>query len=67
MKPRPEFEPFFRLNYEEFVRQDIELATRTGFEPVISGLTGQCVSRYTTGPLMSPKVTTAGSPHSDCR
>ena len=26
------------------------LATRTGFEPVISALTGQYVSRYTTGP-----------------
>ena len=26
------------------------MATRTGFEPVISALTGQYVSRYTTGP-----------------
>ena len=26
------------------------MATRSGFEPPISGLTGQYVSRYTTGP-----------------
>ena len=26
------------------------VATRTGFEPVISALTGQYVNRYTTGP-----------------
>ena len=29
---------------------DVAVATRTGFEPVISALTGQYVSRYTTGP-----------------
>ena len=28
------------LNYEEFAKRNVELATRTGFEPVISGLTG---------------------------
>ena len=43
VKPRDEFEPFFRLNYEEFVKQNIEVATPTGFEPAISGLTGQYV------------------------
>jgi hypothetical protein len=26
------------------------VATRIGFEPTISGLTGQYVNRYTTGP-----------------
>ena len=28
------------------------MATRIGFEPTISGLTGQYVNRYTTGPLI---------------
>ena len=27
-----------------------EMATRMGFEPTISGVTGQYVNRYTTGP-----------------
>ena len=27
-----------------------EVATRMGFEPTISGVTGQYVNRYTTGP-----------------
>lgn len=43
VKPRSEFEPFFRLNYGEFVKENIELATRGGFEPPISGLTGRYV------------------------
>ena len=38
---------------------DVAVATRTGFEPVISALTGQYVSRYTTGPGA------AGAPFSD--
>ena len=29
------------------------MATRIGFEPTISGLTGQYVNRYTTGPEYS--------------
>jgi hypothetical protein len=29
VKPRPELEPFFRLNYEEFVARNIEDETRT--------------------------------------
>ena len=42
MKPRGEFEPFFRLNLDEDegVNENIELATPTGFEPAISALTG---------------------------
>ncbi len=40
MKPRGEFEPFFRLNLDEGVNENIELATPTGFEPAISALTG---------------------------
>ena len=32
IKPREELEPFFRLNYEEFVKQNIELATRMGLQ-----------------------------------
>jgi hypothetical protein len=33
VKPRPEFEPFFELNYEEFVMRNNELATPRGFDP----------------------------------
>ena len=33
IKPRPEFEPFFKLNYEEFVTLNNERATPGGFEP----------------------------------
>lgn len=29
VKPRPEFDPFFRLNYQEFLRQYVEGATST--------------------------------------
>ena len=29
VKPRPELEPFFRLNYEEFVARNIEVETQT--------------------------------------
>ena len=43
VKPREEFEPFFKLNYEEFVKENIELATPTGFEPAIFALTGRYV------------------------
>ncbi|MCH8869974.1 MAG: hypothetical protein IIC85_09700, partial [Chloroflexi bacterium] len=41
VKPRGEFEPFFRLNLEEdgCVNENIELATPTGVEPAISALT----------------------------
>ena len=43
VKPRGEFEPFFRLNLEadRHVKKNIELATPTGFEPAISALTVQ--------------------------
>ncbi len=40
VRPVLEFEPFFRLNYEDFVRQDNEVATPRGFEPPISTVTG---------------------------
>ncbi len=40
VKPRLELEPFFRLNYEEYVKQNVELATPTGSEPAISTVTG---------------------------
>ena len=33
------------------------LATRMGFEPTISGVTGQYVSRYTTGPRKDRAMT----------
>ena len=49
VKPREEFEPFFRLNLEGngSVNKNIELATPTGFEPAISALTGQYVKTTT--------------------
>ena len=56
VKSREEFEPFIELNYEEFVNHNIALATPTRFELAISALTGQYVSRYTTG----PRTTTTG-------
>lgn len=37
------------------VTPDEEVATRTGFEPVISAVTGQRVNRYTNGPLNPPR------------
>ena len=40
VKPRPEFEPFFNLNYEEFITRNNEGATPGGFEPPISTVTG---------------------------
>ena len=40
---RPDCEPFFRLNYESFVKGNVGLATRRGFEPPISALTGRYV------------------------
>jgi len=54
VKPRPELEPFFRLNYEEFVTTNNEGATPKGFhppcaihrlfgrDPVPSGFTARC-------------------------
>ena len=50
VKSREELEPFFELNYEELIIHNIEVATPTRFELAISALTGQYVSRYTTGP-----------------
>ena len=44
VKPRPEFEPFFEMNYRQFVTRNIELATPRGFEPPISTVTGWHVS-----------------------
>ena len=32
VKPRPELEPFFRLNYEKFVNENIEGRTQTRVE-----------------------------------
>jgi hypothetical protein len=65
LKPRAEFEPFFRLNYEEFVTRNNELATPMGFEPTISSLTSWHVNRYTTGPpTANPQV--AARPPEGC-
>ena len=43
VRPRAEFEPFFRLSYEASVKENVELATRMGFEPTISAVTGRYV------------------------
>ena len=32
VKPRPELEPFFRLNYEEYQKQILEVSTRRRVE-----------------------------------
>ena len=43
VKPRPDFEPFFRLNYEDFVTRNNEGTTPMGFEPTIFCVTGRYV------------------------
>ena len=37
MKPRPELEPFFRFNYEEFLKENIEDGIPRSLELAITG------------------------------
>ena len=46
VKPRPEFEPFFKLNYEGFITRNNEVATLRGVEFISSRLGSWPLPRY---------------------
>ena len=58
VKPQPELEPFFQLNYEEFVNKKFESATPRGFEPLISTVTGWHVCPLHHGAILVQGIVT---------